>query len=87
MQVKIFLQITMNSKDLTIRERNGLTALDACCACGGGTHLCNITENLEISFYGRCNCTFGFIWSNEQQKCIEKPANCIESRGSVCGSC
>ena len=36
-------------------ESSGLTALDACCACGGGTYACS-NNNLELSFYGQCNC-------------------------------
>ena len=38
-------------------ESSGLTALDACCACGGGDYTCDNENNLELSFYGRCNCT------------------------------
>ena len=39
-----------------IIESSGLSALDACCACGGGTYFCSSDYNLELSFYGRCNC-------------------------------
>ena len=51
-------------------ESSGLTALDACCACGGGYYTCDNENNLELSFYGRCNCTNELIWSKELENCI-----------------
>ena len=41
-----------------------MNALDYCCTCGGGNYLCDNIENNEILFYGRCNCSLNFIWSN-----------------------
>ena len=66
MQVFYFKIKFLNLKRASIGriESFGLTALDACCACGGGTYTCN-NNNLELLFYGKCNCKNGLIWSNE----------------------
>ena len=70
-----------------LKENYGLAAQDACCACGGGNYVCDKYQYLYGSFYGRCNCTYGYIWSGEDKRCVRKSSNCLEARGSICGSC